>query len=313
MVGDEGGPRGHHDEFYRELIDHMSDGVYFVNLQRRISYWSGGAERLTGFAARDVQSRQCGSKLLNHVDDDGVPLCGERCPVMATMRDGQPREVHVYLRHADGHRRPVWVRAAPLYVAGRIAGAVETFGDDTATRTAQAELNTLRQAALTDSLTGLGNRRHLERQLTSWLNDWARDGTAFGVLFADIDHFKRINDSFGHDAGDEALAVVGRTISHAVRSGDVAARYGGEEFAVLTRAATDGVAATAERLRSLIAASRLVIVRQLIEITVSIGATTVAPGDSAETLLRRADMALYTAKRAGRNRVEHLESTVIAS
>jgi diguanylate cyclase (GGDEF)-like protein/PAS domain S-box-containing protein len=303
-VGQEPESDAHGEGFYRSLIDQMSDGVYFVDRQRRISYWSGGAERLTGYAAEEVLSRRCGSTLLNHVDNEGESMCGARCPVMATMQDGRKREAHVYLRHADGHRHPVWVRTSPLYVGGEIVGAVETFGDDTAMRTAWAEVTTLRQAAHTDDLTGLGNRRFLEGQLRSWLSDWARHDLTFGVMFADIDRFKAVNDTYGHDVGDEALALIGRTISHATRAGDVAARYGGEEFVILTHADADGVAAMAERMRRLIAASRLAAARQIVEITVSIGVTMAAPGDSPETLLRRADLALYAAKQAGRNRVE---------
>lgn len=303
-VGQAGGTGSSGDGFYRELIDRMSDGVYFVDRGRRITYWSGGAARLTGFDACDVESRRCGEGLLSHVDDEGVPLCGSRCPLSATMCDGQPREAHVYLRHADGHRQPVWMRAAAVYSDDQIVGAVETFGDDTARRQAEVELAALREAAQVDSLTGLGNRRFLDRQLEAWLNDWGRHESPFGVLFADIDRFKAINDGYGHEVGDDALTVVGRTIAHATRANDLAARYGGEEFVLLVRGGSGEVVATAERLRRLIAASRLAAARELIEITVSIGVTMVAAGDDAETLLRRADLALHAAKQAGRNRVE---------
>jgi diguanylate cyclase (GGDEF)-like protein/PAS domain S-box-containing protein len=264
----DGGAAG--EVFYRGLIDQMSEGVYFVDRRRKITYWSAGAERLTGFRQGDVEGLRCGEGMLNHIDDEGAPLCGSRCPLMATIRDGQVREAHVHLRHADGHRRPVWVRASPVYVEGRIAGAVETFGDDSATHEARAELSSLRQAALRDPLTGLGNRRHLEQQLASWLSDWTRQGDDFGVLFADIDHFKKINDTYGHAAGDEALGIVGRTIAHATKAGDVATRCGGEEFVVLVSGDAQGVLASAERLRTLVAASRLVVGRELVEMTISL-------------------------------------------
>ena len=115
------------------VVDNLSDGIYFVDRRRRILYWNKGAELVSGFSAEEVVGRRCGQTLLNHCDEEGVDVCGKRCPLMATMRDGERREAHVFLRHKDGHRRPVCVRAAALRDdAGKIVGAVETFHDDSA-------------------------------------------------------------------------------------------------------------------------------------------------------------------------------------
>jgi diguanylate cyclase (GGDEF)-like protein/PAS domain S-box-containing protein len=291
--------------FYRDLVDEMSDGVYFVDRSRRITYWSRGAERLTGYRAAEVVGGRCRDGMLNHVDENGAELCGADCPLRATMLDGRTREAHVFMHHADGHRQPVWVRAAPLRDDdGTIGGAVEVFGDDSAMVRARAQIDELSQLALTDPLTGLGNRRFLEMQLDTRLNEWTRYGSRFGVLMADVDLFKRVNDTFGHDVGDQVLAMVARTLAFGLRGSDVVGRYGGEEFvAVVAHADPAGLAVVGERLRSLVAASRLVVGRRPIEVTVSLGGTLVAPGDSPDTLLRRADAMLYAAKNAGRNRV----------
>lgn len=292
----------HDGAFYRELIDKMSDGVYFVDRARRITYWSAGAERLTGYRAQDVVGRKCRDRLLCHIDDQGTQLCGALCPLRATMHDGATREAHIYLHHADGHRHPVWVRGAPIRNDdGEIIGAVEVFSDDTAVRVARARADELEHLALTDPLTGLGNRRSMERELDSRLHEWRRDGTGFAVLFADIDFFKQVNDRFGHDVGDEVLAMVARTLTFGLRAGDVVSRYGGEEFVVVLRVPGE-LRETAERLRTLVEASRLVAARQSVEVTISLGGAVVGPGDDAESLLRRADAALYAAKRSGRNR-----------
>ena len=250
--------------------------------------------------------RRCRDGILNHVDECGAELCGQACPLQATIRDGRCRDAHVFMHHADGHRQPVWVRAAPLRdPGGAIIGAVEVFSDDTAVATARAQVGELEQLALTDPLTGLGNRRYLEMQLSARLYEWTRYGTPFGVLIADIDLFKRVNDIYGHDVGDETLAMVARTLTFGLRGGDVVARYGGEEFVVIVaHTDPDGLGRTGERLRSLVAASRLVAARQSIEVTISLGGAMVTPGDSADTLLRRADTLLYAAKEAGRNQVK---------
>jgi diguanylate cyclase (GGDEF)-like protein/PAS domain S-box-containing protein len=292
--------------FYRDLVDNMSDGVYFVDSARKITYWSRGAERLSGYRAEEVVGRRCRDGILNHVDECGTELCGQACPLAATIRDGCCRDAHVFMHHADGHRQPVWVRAAPLREPGGvIIGAVEVFSDDTAVATARAQVGQLEQLALTDPLTGLGNRRYLEMQLNARLNEWTRYGTPFGVLIADIDLFKRVNDIYGHDVGDETLAMVARTLMFGLRGSDVVARYGGEEFVVIVAYTDpDRLGRTGERLRSLVAASRLVAARQPIEVTISLGGAMVTPGDTADTLLRRADTFLYAAKEAGRNQVQ---------
>lgn len=297
-------PRDDRD-FYRDLLDTMSDGVYFVDRDRLITYWSKGAERLTGYLAEQVLGNSCRDGLLNHVDENGVELCSRACPLLATIADGRCRDAHVFLHHSDGHRRPVWVRSAPMVDRdGAVVGAVEVFSDDSAIAAARAEANELRQLALTDPLTGLGNRRYLEMQLTARLEEWRRHQSPFGVLIADIDLFKRVNDNYGHEVGDETLAMVARTLSFGVRGSDVVTRYGGEEFVVIASHTTpERLAAAAERLRALVAASRLVVARETVEVTISLGAAMATPADDGDTLLRRADDMLYRAKQAGRNRV----------
>jgi diguanylate cyclase (GGDEF)-like protein/PAS domain S-box-containing protein len=301
-----GGAVAQDEQFYRDLVDSMSDGVYFVDRDRKITYWSGGAERLTGYRATEVTGRYCRDGILNHVDASGAELCGAACPLAATIRDGRRRDAHVYMHHADGHRQPVWVRSSVLYDRnGDIAGAVEVFSDDSAVADARAQLDEQQQLALTDALTAVGNRRRLEMQVEARLDEWRRHALPFGLLMVDIDLFKKVNDTYGHDAGDQVLTMVARTLSFGVRGSDVVTRFGGEEFAVvLGHADPDRLASVGERLRQLVAASRLMIGLQPIEVTVSIGGALVEPGDDQGTLLRRADAALYEAKRNGRNRLQ---------
>jgi diguanylate cyclase (GGDEF)-like protein/PAS domain S-box-containing protein len=291
--------------FYRDVIDNMSDGVYFVDRSRRITYWSRGAERLSGFPAEQVVGLRCMDGILNHVDDQGQELCGVRCPLRATMLDDEPHNAHVYMHHKDGHRQPVWVRASPLHGAdGKVVGAVEVFSDDTAVTTARARLAEVEQLAVRDTLTGLGNRRFLEAQLESRLDEWKRHGWGFGILFADIDHFKAVNDTYGHAVGDEALTLVARTLSLNLRSSDTVSRFGGEEFVVVVLHATEQtLTSTAERLRALVEQSSFVAHGRRVPVTVSLGGAMVASGDTVASLLERADAQLYAAKHAGRNRV----------
>ena len=157
--------------------------------------------------------------------------------------------------------------------------------------------------ASTDALTGLPNRRYFD-EFSALLAGRRRSDDAVGILMIDIDHFKRINDRFGHDAGDAVLRAVAGAIAGAVREGDVPARFGGEEFVILLRDPSRDVALeVAERVRAAVAALDLRAIGPS-EQTVSVGvAVQDVPGEAIDDLLAAADRALYRAKRAGRDRV----------
>ena len=161
--------------------------------------------------------------------------------------------------------------------------------------------------AITDALTGLHNRRYMETHLATLVDQAAARGKPIAVLVVDIDFFKAVNDSHGHDAGDDVLREFALRIRKAIRNIDLACRYGGEEF-VIVMPETDMAVATmvAERLRRRIASEPFAIqdgTRKL-DVTISIGIAALdGPADNAAAILKRADMALYRAKRDGRNRV----------
>lgn len=291
------------DGFYREALEQLSDGVYFVDRDRRITYWNAAAERLTGFRRDEVVGKRCADGLLRHCDLDGTELCGEACPLRDTMEDGRRRDAHVFLHHRDGHRRPVWVRASPLVDDdGEIVGAIEVFNDATEFFSVRERLDQARQRAETDPLTGLGNRAYLERALERALADWRQHGDAFGVLLIDIDRFKQVNDEHGHAVGDEVLCAVASTMRGSARAGDALGRWGGEEFVIVAREeTTSGLRRYAERLRSLVAAAGVRDGRRRVRVTISVGATMATPVDDADSLVTRADDLMYRAKQAGRD------------
>lgn len=169
---------------------------------------------------------------------------------------------------------------------------------------------TLRTQSVRDPLTGLFNRRYLEVSLERELLRASRRALPLAALMLDIDHFKRFNDSYGHDAGDALLAQFADVLKRTVRSEDIACRYGGEEFTVVLLEA-DALAAAqrAEAIRAAVAEMSVVHQQQqLPHVTVSVGVA-LFPRDARgpEDLLRRADAALYAAKRAGRDRVASAE------
>ena len=163
------------------------------------------------------------------------------------------------------------------------------------------------ELAVTDQLTGLHNRRYMTGQLDALVQRAVRGGPPVAALLIDIDHFKKINDSFGHDVGDEVLREFSVRLASNVRAIDLPCRYGGEEFVTLM---PDTQVADAERIadriRRYIGGSpfRVAGGTELLTVTISIGVTTTSGlGDTPDALLKRADEALYEAKASGRNRV----------
>ena len=290
-------------EFYQELLDQISDGVYFVTRNRRITYWNRGAEEITGYGAGEVLGHGCSEGILRHVDDTGQQLCLHGCPLAAVMKDGQPREALVFLHHKDGHRLPVTVRGQALRNSdGEIVGSVEVFSPRGVNP--YADLRRNRTDDRVDSVTGMAPRRIGELTLQTLTRAVTEQATTLGVLYIDADHFKDVNDTFGHKTGDQVLRMVGQSIVNALRRADVPVRWGGEEFlALLPGADQVSLHATAERVRILVENSWIQKGEVQVRVTVSVGATMALRSETPDDLVDRADALMYASKRAGRNRV----------
>lgn len=293
--------------FYKAMLDCLYDGVYFVDKDRKIIYWNASAEKLTGYSDDDIIGCYCYDTKLNHINDKGVLLCrGELCPLAKTLKDGILREEELYLQHKDGHRIPILVRISPIRNAeNEIIGAVEVFNDNSYKSHLLEQLTQFKELSLVDSLTGLGNKRYVEIELSAKMNEMCKVGRPFfGVLFADIDHFKRVNDQYGHDIGDKIIKMVAKTIQNSIGNEGIAFRWGGEEFlAIINTHLKEELVKVSERVRALTEKSVFRMEFDAIKVTISVGATLAELNDTTEILVKRADELLYLSKKTGRNKV----------
>jgi len=281
------------------------DGIYLVDSTRCIEDWNGSAESITGYSRDQMLGHRCSDNFLVHVDEQGRQLCGALCPLQATIDDGCPRQARVYLRHKQGHRVPVDVRTEAVRDrSGNITGAVEIFRQVSSCEELSGRMAELERLAFLDKLTSLPNRRFAENRLNLLMTQYQNNAIGFSALLIDLDHFKNVNDTFGHAAGDAVLQSVSMSLGAGLRSSDLVARWGGEEFIVLL-GSTD-----IEKIRNLGERCRLVVANTVARVgndelcvTASIGAASVLPGDDLATLLLRMDSTLYESKRQGRNRV----------
>jgi diguanylate cyclase (GGDEF)-like protein len=287
-------------------------GHWRIGTGRQGSYCSPEVMRLHGLPGDG--SLPLARALASYHPDDRARIIDT---VRRALREGTSFAFDARLLPVDGEERRVHSRGFPDRAAdGTLLGLFGTVQDVTrqiegqhaleAARTAAEQAARIAMiAAETDALTGLPNRRKIALQLDEAIAAACVTGRALSVAMIDLDHFKEINDRFGHLTGDEVLVHVARAAEEALRGADVVGRMGGEEFVILLpRAAGEQASAVAERVRVAVAALALPAHPEL-RVTASIGVATYLPGETAAALLGRADAALYAAKDSGRNTLRH--------
>ena len=287
------------------LMNALFEGAYFVDNQRQILAWNEGAFFISGYRRDEVARHRCSDNILVHVDDRGTELCTNECPLQKTLQDGEPHQASVFLRHKLGYRVPVSIRIVPIYGEdAKIAGAVEVFRVSGETSHWKQRIEELEKVVFIDLVTSVPNRRFLESQIDQQLLDSASTAAPFTVCMLDLDHFKEVNDRFGHQIGDRLLQNVCQTLVNCLRGPDMLGRWGGDELLLLLPNTTlDQASKILERMRLLVQQTGIATEAEFLGTTVSIGAAQALPSDDRTTLLQRADAQLYLAKQRGRNRV----------
>lgn len=293
--------------FEQKLIEAMHDGVMFVDAQLRIQLWSKGAERMTGVSAGAAQGRIFTPDLLDMCNVDGRRIVNDACPVAQAVKTSSQIRQRLQLLGRQGRHVAVDLHAVPVATdGGALQGATVMLHDAQPEASLEEKCEALHAEVTKDPMTKVANRAEFDRMQALFIEAHEQAGMPCSLIMVDIDHFKSINDTYGHQAGDEAIITVANLLQSMCRSGDLVARYGGEEFAVLCAdCGNANAAARAEQIRRKLAdlpQSSLGNKR----ITASFGVTELQAGDNPESMLRRSDRALLMAKEQGRNQVVQL-------
>lgn len=286
----------------QQLLSALGEGIYGVDRDGRCTFVNPAALTMLGFTEAELLG-QDQHALFHHHRPDGQAYPSADCPIHLTTLDGQTRHREEWFFKKCGAGFPVEITVAAIEQDAVRSGVVVVFRDIGERKRLEAELQAL---ATTDSLTKLANRHYFHGQLKREWERLQRSGGPAALLMLDLDHFKQVNDSYSHAAGDAVLRRFAELVSASLRKTDQAGRLGGEEFAILLPGADHaGALEFAERLRARVAADEIAYDDRELRITVSIGVTELAKSDAtAEVALARADAALYRAKTNGRNRVE---------
>jgi diguanylate cyclase (GGDEF)-like protein/PAS domain S-box-containing protein len=281
------------------VVQSSADAIISMTIDCVIQTWNPGADRLLGHLEADV----IGQPVQALMHDESESLLTKS---LERIRSGEPDQRYdtQWLR-ADGTMVDLAVNVFALRDAeGDLVGFSAVARDITAQIEAQRQLEHL---ARYDTLTGLANRAETIARLAATLEGHRDSGPKLGVLFCDVDRFKNINDTWGHAAGDVVLSAVAKCIRNCVRESDTVGRLGGDELLVMLPGVNslDELTGIAEEIRQRCAAP-IHHDGKTLNVTLSIGATLAVAGESVTEMTARADVALYQAKRAGRNAVSRI-------
>lgn len=293
------------NKLYLSIIDNIDEGAYYVDTNRTIIFWNRAAEEISGRSKEEMIGIRCPKGGLSHIDLCGNKLCQMECPLSKCNLDGKIRKEKVFLRHKNGYRIPIDIKVIPIYGDdNKIAGSIEIFKKSSLDVYSDSLIRDLSTVATRDSLTGLANRSKGEAFLLHRINEYKRFKESFCVIYMDIDDFSNVNNTYGHDMGDEVLKNITSSLTSGIRRDDMIYRYGGEEFIGIFKIAKPlDMIKISNTLLSLVRETKTIHNGIEIAPTVSIGATLYRENDTIDSIIKRADELLYNSKRNGKNRI----------
>ncbi|EAQ77240.1 bifunctional diguanylate cyclase/phosphohydrolase [Blastopirellula marina] len=295
--------------FHENLFRNVHDGLIYVGADLKILRWNHATETLTGLSAESVLNRNWSPKLVGMGDASGRFLPEREDPLAASIQSGLQSVLRLTIRDAQGEYSAITAHISPVITEDGIGrGATLQLCDASGIQRLEEQLRSLHVKATRDPLTSLANRSELDRALNEMVRKHSGTTRPCSLIICDLDFFKRINDNYGHQAGDDALVSFASHLKRHALPGDIAARYGGEEFVLVCGHCDMKTAAQrAEAIRQEVAATAQPSLGGK-NLKASFGVTELQAGDTPESMLNRADRALLQAKELGRNMVIQLGS-----
>lgn len=293
------------DRYLNRLLDQVTDGCAILSKDKNYIFWNKSAEALTGFQPEEILDKPCHGQLALFTDSSGKPLCEENCLCEQVLKDGQPRLLEVYLQHKNGFRLPVRLKVIPLLTGdGQPAGLAEIFSNLSPAVAIPLKVAELEKMQLLDLDTGLPNRLYMEMYLKNKIDEYQKYGLPFGLIYADVDNFNKVQERFGRFNSAKLIRMIARTFQKNIRYFDIVSRWENEEFLIcLLNIDENRLDIVANKLRLLVGESYITIETGLLNATVSMGATLIQRFDTTESLVKRAEELMLHSKWLGRNKV----------
>ena len=275
----------------RSILESLLTGMCVVDMDKKIVFWSDGAERLTGHLRHEVIGRSCIAEPLLHCDQPGCEFCSEECPLGCAIKTSQPVETSGFLHHKSGFEVPVRIRAVPVHNQhGSIIGAVETFEH---VEQANASPATERLSGSVDEPTGVATQALMQSHLRDALATFNEMLLPFGVLFFRVEGLEHFRAAFGPEAASTLLRAFSRTLEGALWRTDSVGRWADDQFLVLLNGCReDALHSVRERLRRMLSNVSIEWWGERRFLPVYAGQATVHSGDSVDSLVGRAQASL---------------------
>jgi PAS domain S-box-containing protein len=290
------------EPLHLELLDSLPDGVWFADRQGIVRFWSKRAEAITGFTAKEVLGTPF-HDFLSYCGETGEPVAG--MPMRETLDDTLERHLHMFLLHKLGHRIAVEVQTLPVRSeTGELVGAREVLRESKDVAGLVRRGRVLNQYGLWDAKIESASHEYMSMQLELRLEHFGKDGIPTGGLLIAIDHLGDRDRHLGREARDQLLRMVNRTTLLCIRFTDIAGHWEDDSvLAIMEAGAIDNLRIAAERIRALIAASRIRWWGEEVQVTVTIGCTMFRAGDTAASVTGRLINSVAAGSKAGGHRV----------
>ena len=296
-------------DVWRTVLEQLPTGVYLLDRDQKIVFWNAGAERITGLLRQDVVGRCSRDQLVSRGGNGTATERPEDSPVLSALRDGRCSESEVFLHHKDGYRVPVSLRTfAVRDASGHVIGAAESFEESIASSEWDRRQSKLESYGCLHTGTGVLSREFTESHVRESLTTFYTQPVPFAVFCIQADNLEQVRGKNSPRAAHDILRVVGQTLEHSLRPNDFVGYWEEDEFlALVAECSRPEIEKVAERLKRMVSYSEIKWWGDAIRISVSLGGTTVCPGDTLELLLQRAHQAMSTSINAGGDRLTILE------
>ncbi len=277
-------------EIYRDILDALQIGVSVLDLQKKIVFWSDGAEQITGYSRIDVLGHSCNENILLPCNQSSCEMCSEKCPIASALHNGRPFEAVSLIHHKSGHRTSVHAWAIPLRDEhGSMIGVIQTFEGETAINGPDPNDQSMKERGWLDESTGLPNQTMMLSHLRETLGSFAELHIPFGVIWVQAHELDPLRARYGKEGANSMLQVLARTLRNSIWPTDFVGRWSENQFlAILCGCGDDALHAVSGRMRRMMSSATITWWGEQLSARVSIGCAGAVAGDSVDSLMLRA-------------------------
>jgi len=277
-------------QIYRDILDSLQIGVSVLDLERKIIFWSDGAEQITGYARIDVLGHSCAENILLHCNQESCAMCGGSCPLTAVLHDSKPVEKLSLIHHKLGHSTPVHTWSIPLRNEhGVIIGIIQTFENEVAVNGPDPNERSMKERGCLDLATDLPNHAMMQSHLRETLATFTELQIPLGLVCLEVEEIVQFRSRYGQEAARNILRVLARSLRNSVWPTDFVGRWSEDRFLIILSGCDQAaLSAVGERVVKMAARANIEWWGEELSVAVAMGCTSAETGDTVDTLLSRA-------------------------